>query len=199
MPPLPRPTRCSPAITWASWRTTPAPPPPLCTTRRAGWPPIPPTHRRSEGRAKAEAALGQTDAAIADYTCLVERVPQPSYLVAFGELLEALGRTDEAAAQYGLWLRPWRPLAVPVLPVEPPHAVATTASVATNSSKGRRITDMAPPVRALVNGSLPPSPDGCLHPASGPERVEVAGQETREPGQTATHSCWRLPIVLLTT
>jgi hypothetical protein len=41
--------------------------------------------------------------------------------------------------------------------------------------------------------------DGCSQPASGPERVEVAGQETREPGQTATHSCWRLPIVLLTT
>jgi tetratricopeptide (TPR) repeat protein len=53
-----------------------------------------------EGRAKAEAALGQFDAAVADYTEVVARVPQPAYLIAFGELLESLGRNAEAQDQY---------------------------------------------------------------------------------------------------
>ncbi len=56
-----------------------------------------------EGKAKAEAALGQTDAAITDYTRLVERVPQPSYLVQLGELFESLGRKSDADAQYSLF------------------------------------------------------------------------------------------------
>ena len=55
------------------------------------------------GKAKAEAALGQTDAAVADYAAVVGRVPQPSYLVEYGELLESLGRHDEAAQQYRLF------------------------------------------------------------------------------------------------
>ncbi|MDQ6726178.1 MAG: hypothetical protein M3066_08455 [Actinomycetota bacterium] len=53
-----------------------------------------------EGRAKAEAALGQSDAAVADYGQVVARVPQPSYLIEFGELLDSLGRGPEAQDQY---------------------------------------------------------------------------------------------------
>lgn len=56
-----------------------------------------------EGRAKAQAALGQVDAAIVDYTALVARVPEPAYLVDFGELLESVGRKADADAQYGLF------------------------------------------------------------------------------------------------
>jgi len=53
-----------------------------------------------EGRAKARAALGQTDAAVADYAQVVARVPQPGYLIQFGELLDSLGRSAEAQDQY---------------------------------------------------------------------------------------------------
>jgi tetratricopeptide (TPR) repeat protein len=53
-----------------------------------------------EGRAKAEAALGRQDAAIADYTTVVGRVPQPQYVIEFGDYLQSLGRTAEAQQQY---------------------------------------------------------------------------------------------------
>lgn len=53
-----------------------------------------------QGRAKAHAALGQPDGAIADYAQVVARVPEPAYLIEFGELLESLGRTAEAQDQY---------------------------------------------------------------------------------------------------
>jgi tetratricopeptide (TPR) repeat protein len=55
------------------------------------------------GRAKAEAALGRTDAALAGYADVVSRVPEPSYLVEYGELLQSLGRTGEAEQQYRLF------------------------------------------------------------------------------------------------
>lgn len=58
--------------------------------------------RLLEGRAKARAALGQVDAAIADYRAVVDRLPEPGYLIALGELLESAGRAEEAAAAYGL-------------------------------------------------------------------------------------------------
>ena len=51
-------------------------------------------------RAKIAAADGDIAAALADYAVVVERLPQPSYLVEYGELLESLGRSDEAQAQY---------------------------------------------------------------------------------------------------
>lgn len=57
-----------------------------------------------EGRAKAEAALGQTSAALADYATLVGRVPQPEYVVEYGELLQSLGRTADANTQYQVFL-----------------------------------------------------------------------------------------------
>lgn len=55
-------------------------------------------------RAKAEAALGQTSAAISDYAQLVNDVPQPEYVVEYGELLQSLGRTADANAQYQVFL-----------------------------------------------------------------------------------------------
>jgi tetratricopeptide (TPR) repeat protein len=53
-----------------------------------------------EGKAKAEAALGQQAAAIADYTTVVARVPQPQYVLEFGDYLQSLGKTAEAQQQY---------------------------------------------------------------------------------------------------
>ncbi len=54
------------------------------------------------GRAKAAAALGQTDAAVADYTKLTERLPLPEYVLEYAQLLVSLGRADEAKAQFAL-------------------------------------------------------------------------------------------------
>ena len=55
------------------------------------------------GKAKAEAALGQTLTALDDYATLVERTPEPSYLIEYGELLQSLGRTAEAEKQYAIF------------------------------------------------------------------------------------------------
>ncbi|MCM2428694.1 tetratricopeptide repeat protein [Streptomyces sp. RKAG337] len=52
------------------------------------------------GVARAEAALGQTAKAVTDYQAAIARVPQPQYVLELGELLESLGRTAEARAQY---------------------------------------------------------------------------------------------------
>jgi tetratricopeptide (TPR) repeat protein len=54
------------------------------------------------GRAKAEAALGRTTDALHDYATVVERVPQPEYILEYGELLQSIGRPQLAAAQYTL-------------------------------------------------------------------------------------------------
>jgi len=51
-------------------------------------------------RAKTLAALGDVEAALGDYATVVERLPQPSYLVEYGELLDSVGRATEAQAQY---------------------------------------------------------------------------------------------------
>lgn len=52
------------------------------------------------GQAKVKAALGDVDGALADYAEVVQRLPQPSYLVEYGELLESVGRVEDAQAQY---------------------------------------------------------------------------------------------------
>lgn len=52
------------------------------------------------GKARAEAALGQNETALEHYETLVEQSPEPSYLIAYGELLESLGRTEQAQDQY---------------------------------------------------------------------------------------------------
>jgi tetratricopeptide (TPR) repeat protein len=57
-----------------------------------------------EGRARAEAALGQVDAAVADFADAVERVPQPTYVLEYGDYLQSLGRADEAKRQYAVFL-----------------------------------------------------------------------------------------------
>jgi tetratricopeptide (TPR) repeat protein len=56
-----------------------------------------------EGKAKAEAALGQYLTAIDDYATVVEQTPEPNYLIEYGELLESLGRTAEAEHQYAIF------------------------------------------------------------------------------------------------
>jgi tetratricopeptide (TPR) repeat protein len=52
------------------------------------------------GIARAEAALGQTEAALAHYEELVGLGREPFYLLRYGELLDSLGRDDEAAVEY---------------------------------------------------------------------------------------------------
>lgn len=52
------------------------------------------------GRAKAQAALGRTADALRDYATVTTRVPDPQYVLEYAELLQALGRDDEAARQF---------------------------------------------------------------------------------------------------
>ena len=54
------------------------------------------------GRAKVEAASGDIDAALEDYRQATARLPEPGYLIAHGELLEAEGRHEEAREQYAV-------------------------------------------------------------------------------------------------
>ncbi|MCA1657141.1 MAG: hypothetical protein LC713_05460, partial [Actinobacteria bacterium] len=54
------------------------------------------------GRAKAEAAAGEHAAAVRDYATVVQRIPQPQYVLEYGELLQSLGRTAAAGEQYAL-------------------------------------------------------------------------------------------------
>lgn len=56
-----------------------------------------------EGQAKAEAALGKTDAAVTDYTQVVANTPLPQYVIEAGEYLESIGRTAEAQQNYRLF------------------------------------------------------------------------------------------------
>ena len=53
-----------------------------------------------EGRAKVEAARGDTAGAIRDYTTVVNRVPQPQYVLELGDLEASLGHQDAAQEQY---------------------------------------------------------------------------------------------------
>jgi tetratricopeptide (TPR) repeat protein len=55
------------------------------------------------GKARALAALGQVETAIETYGELVDRAPEPGYLAEYGELLEAIGRTADAEAQYEIF------------------------------------------------------------------------------------------------
>lgn len=56
-----------------------------------------------EGRAKAEAALGRTAAALHDFATVVGEVPQPTYVLEYGRLLQSLGRTAAAGRQYDVF------------------------------------------------------------------------------------------------
>jgi tetratricopeptide (TPR) repeat protein len=53
-----------------------------------------------QGKAKVAAARGDMDRALDGYRKLVTRAPLPQYILEYGELLDAAGRQDEAAAQY---------------------------------------------------------------------------------------------------
>ncbi|MBT2529357.1 tetratricopeptide repeat protein [Streptomyces sp. ISL-99] len=54
-------------------------------------------------KARAQAALGKTDAAIADLTRAVQRLPLPEYVLQLGELYQSLGRHKEAVQQYEIF------------------------------------------------------------------------------------------------
>ena len=54
------------------------------------------------GRAKVLAARGRTAEATAQYRAVVERLPLPEYLVAYGELLQATGQQQAADEQYAV-------------------------------------------------------------------------------------------------
>jgi tetratricopeptide (TPR) repeat protein len=56
------------------------------------------------GKARAEAALGQTETAITHFAELVERAPDASYILEYGELLQSVGRIAEAQQQYEVFL-----------------------------------------------------------------------------------------------
>ena len=54
------------------------------------------------GRAKVLAAAGDPVAAAAEYRRVVERLPRPEFVVAYGELLEATGQEQDAQEQYAV-------------------------------------------------------------------------------------------------
>ncbi|SEQ94897.1 tetratricopeptide repeat protein [Lentzea albida] len=56
----------------------------------------------TQGMAKVAAARGDVPVALDSYRRLVARAPLPQYLQEYAELLEAGGRGDEAAKQYGV-------------------------------------------------------------------------------------------------
>lgn len=55
------------------------------------------------GKARVQAARGDTAAAVAGYQHVVDVRPLPGSLVEYGQLLESLGRTAEAKAQFSLF------------------------------------------------------------------------------------------------
>ena len=54
-------------------------------------------------KARAEAALGQTDTAVEHWMQVVTRAPEPGYVFEFARLLESLGRTDDAEQQWAVF------------------------------------------------------------------------------------------------
>ncbi len=54
------------------------------------------------GRAKVLAATGDPTAAASEYRTVVEKLPAPEFLVAYGELLESTGQEDAAQEQYAV-------------------------------------------------------------------------------------------------
>lgn len=54
------------------------------------------------GRAKVLAATGDPTAAAAEYRRVVEQLPLPEFLLAYGELLEATGQAEAAEEQYAV-------------------------------------------------------------------------------------------------
>ncbi|MEU0136126.1 tetratricopeptide repeat protein [Streptomyces sp. NPDC006296] len=52
------------------------------------------------GRARALAALGRTDEALADYRTVTAKLPRPEYVLELGELFESVGLDGDARTQY---------------------------------------------------------------------------------------------------
>lgn len=89
-----------------------------------------------DGRARVRAARGDIAGSIADHTRVVAALPLPQYLTEFGELLDSLGRHDEAARQYavvGVWAR-----------------LAKASGVATDLETALFDADHGDPARALT-------------------------------------------------
>ncbi|MFD4370155.1 tetratricopeptide repeat protein [Streptomyces sp. NPDC058486] len=55
-----------------------------------------------EARARAHAALGDTERAVTDYTAAIAIAPLPHHLLGLGELQQALRRPEQAEAQYAI-------------------------------------------------------------------------------------------------
>ncbi|WP_457034285.1 tetratricopeptide repeat protein [Kitasatospora sp. P5_F3] len=87
------------------------------------------------GRARAEAALGDTEAALRDYTSAVAKVPLPQYLLELGELYESLGRGEQAGQQYEL------------LAAE--HRLAAGSGVVDDLALGQYLADHGDPTEAV--------------------------------------------------
>ncbi|HEX8497946.1 MAG TPA: hypothetical protein VF661_12190 [Actinomycetales bacterium] len=54
------------------------------------------------GQARVKAASGKTEEALQDWQAVTTRLPEPTYLIEYADLLTALGRTDQARAQYAV-------------------------------------------------------------------------------------------------
>ncbi len=54
------------------------------------------------GRGAALAAIGDFDQAVADYAAAVQRLPSPTYVVEYAELLDSVGRGEEADQQFAV-------------------------------------------------------------------------------------------------
>ena len=54
------------------------------------------------GKAKAEAAAGDSSQAVRDFQTVVDRYPSPTYVIEFADLLDSLGRVDRADDQRAL-------------------------------------------------------------------------------------------------
>jgi tetratricopeptide (TPR) repeat protein len=55
------------------------------------------------GKARSAAALGQVETALDVYATVVERAPEPGYILEYARLLESLGRTAAADEQYDVF------------------------------------------------------------------------------------------------
>lgn len=59
--------------------------------------------RLRQGRAKVDAARGDVERALVGYQNVINRAPLPQYVQEYGELLLAVGRTEEAERQFELY------------------------------------------------------------------------------------------------
>lgn len=90
------------------------------------------------GKAKAEAALGQHLTAIDDYGTVVARAPEPGVVLEFADLLQSLGRADEARAQYAV--------------AQATQALFVANGVESDAAATLFAADHGPPAEALASG-----------------------------------------------